>query len=85
MELIVYSSHWCRDCHEAKRWLARHNIPYREINIDEVPGAAEEVLQHTGKRAIPQFVLNGKWIQPYTPGKGFNYEEMAGLFGVNGR
>jgi mycoredoxin len=82
MELIVYSSPWCRDCHEAKRWLSRHNISYREINIDEVPGAAEEVLQRTGKRAIPQFVLDGKWIQPYTPGKGFKYEEMAGVFGV---
>ena len=37
---------------------------------------------HTGKRAIPQFVIDGKWVQPYTPGFGFKYEEMAQLFGV---
>ena len=82
MELTVYSAPWCHDCREAKRWLAKHNIPYTDLNIEEVPGAAEEVVRQTGKRAIPQFVVGGKWIQPYRPGEGFLYEEMAELFGV---
>jgi mycoredoxin len=82
MELTVYSAPWCQDCREAKRWLAKHNIPYTDINIEAVPGAAEEVIRQTGKRAIPQFVIAGKWIQPYRPGEGFLYEEMAELFGV---
>ncbi|HEY6414572.1 MAG TPA: glutaredoxin family protein, partial [Edaphobacter sp.] len=37
---------------------------------------------NVGKRAIPQFVLDGKWIQPYRPGYGFLHDEMAELFGV---
>ena len=82
MELIVYCAPWCGDCREAKRFLAAHNIPFREINIEEVPGAAEEVIRHTGKRAIPQFVVDGRWIQPYRPGEGFLYEEMKKLFGI---
>jgi mycoredoxin len=82
MELIVYTSPWCGECREAKRWLARHNIPYREINIDDSDDAAQEVVKNTGKRAIPQFVVNGQWVQPYTPGEGFKYQEMAELFGV---
>jgi mycoredoxin len=82
MELIVYSAPWCGDCREAKRWLAKHNIQYKDINIEVVPGAAQEVIRRTGKRAIPQFVVDGRWIQPYTPGQGFHYEEMAELFGV---
>ena len=85
MELIVYSAPWCGDCREAKRWLSRHNIQYKEVNIEKVPGAAEEVIRKTGKRAIPQFVLNGEWVQPYTPGLGFKYDEMAELFGLNGK
>jgi len=80
--LTVYSAPWCGDCREAKRWLARHNIAFTEINIEETPGAVDEVVRRTGKRAIPQFVVDGQWIQPYTPGLGFHYEEMAALFGV---
>jgi mycoredoxin len=83
MELTVYSASWCRDCREAKRFLAKHNIPFTEVDIEETPGAADKVLENVGKRAIPQFVLDGKWIQPYRPGRGFLHDEMAALFGVS--
>jgi mycoredoxin len=82
MDLTVYTAPWCGDCRVAKAWLNKHNIPYKEINIEEVPGAADEVIRQTGKRAIPQFVIDGKWIQPYVPRQGFKYQEMAELFGV---
>ncbi|MGH9523140.1 MAG: glutaredoxin family protein [Terriglobales bacterium] len=82
MDLIIYCSNWCPDCREAKRFLARHNIPFREIDIEKTPGAAEEIIQRTGKRAIPQFVINGVWVQPYRPGEGFLYDEMSRLLGV---
>lgn len=82
MELLVYSSPWCPDCREAKRFLDKHNIPYREINVATTPGAADEVVQHTGKRAVPQFVIDGEWVQPYRPGHGFLYEAMAKRLGI---
>ena len=82
MDLTLYSAAWCRDCREAKRFLAQHNIPFKEIDIENTPGAADEVLRHVGKRAIPQFVIDGKWVQPYKPGRGFLHEEMSALLGV---
>jgi glutaredoxin len=82
MTVIVYSASWCADCREAKRFLQRYNIPHTEIDIETTPGAAQEVIAQTGKRAIPQFVIDGKWVQPYQPGEGFLYEEMAILLGV---
>ncbi|RXH56374.1 glutaredoxin family protein [Granulicella sibirica] len=82
MDLTLYSASWCRDCREAKKFLAKHSIPYTEIDIEATPGAADEVLAHVGKRAIPQFVVDGKWIQPYKPGRGFMHAEMSELFGV---
>ena len=82
MDLTVYCSDWCHDCREAKRFLAKHNIPYTEVDIERTPGAADEVIRRTGKRAIPQFVIDGKWVQPYRPGEGFLYEEMSKLLGV---
>lgn len=82
MQLTVYSAFWCPDCRTAKRFLEKHNIPYNEIDIERTPGAAEEVIRNTGKRAIPQFVINGQWVQPYRPGEGFLYDEMAELLGL---
>lgn len=82
MQVIVYSAFWCRDCREAKRFLEEHQIAYTEIDIEQVPGAADEVLRNVGKRAIPQFVIDGTWVQPYRPGRGFLYQEMSALFGV---
>ena len=82
MELLLYSASWCRDCREAKRFLTQHAIPFKEVDIEQTPGAAEELIANVGKRAIPQFVLNGKWIQPYKPGRGFLHTEMSALFGV---
>ena len=73
MQVLLYSAVWCRDCREAKRFLE---------DIERVPGAADEVMRHVGKRAIPQFVVNGKWVQPYRPGFGFLYQEMSELLGV---
>ena len=82
MPLTIYSTAFCPDCREAKRFLDKHNIPYTDIDITTTPGAADEVVKHTGKRAVPQFVLDGKWIQPYRPGKGFLYKEMSKLLGI---
>jgi len=82
VQVLLYSASWCRDCREAKRFLDTHHIPYTEIDIEETPGAAAEVFAHVGKHAIPQFVIDGEWVQPYLPGRGFLYAEMAKRFGL---
>ena len=83
MELIVYSAEWCPDCREAKRFLDKHNLAYKEVNVETTPGAVEEVVKRTGKRAIPQFVIDGEWVQPYRPGHGFLYAEMTVRLGLS--
>jgi glutaredoxin len=82
MKVTVYTSFWCPECREAKRFLQQHSIAFQEIDIESTPGAAEEVVKQTGKRAIPQFVIDGEWVQPYRPGEGFLYDEMAERLGV---
>ena len=82
MDLTLYSASWCRDCREAKRFLTTHNIPFKEIDIETNPGAADLVIASTGKRAIPQFVIDGEWVQPYRPGEGFLYEAMSKRLGI---
>ena len=85
MEITVYSAPWCRDCREAKRFLETHGLSYTEVDIESTPGATAELLRHVGKRAIPQFVIDGEWVQPYRPGRGFLYEEMAERLGLVNR
>jgi mycoredoxin len=82
MTLVLYSASWCRDCREAKRFLEKHGISYTEVDIEETPDAAEEVLRRVGKCAIPQFVIDGEWVQPYRPGRGFLYDEMSARLGL---
>lgn len=83
MEVILYSAFWCADCRLAKRFLREHNVAFKEIDIETTPGAAEEVVRQTGKRAIPQLVINGEWFQPYRLGEGLLYEEMAERLGID--
>ncbi len=83
MQILLYSASWCRDCRAAKRYLAERTIAYTEIDIESTPGAAEEVIRHVGKRAIPQLVIDGEWFQPYRPGEGLLYDELDRRFGVN--
>jgi len=82
MEITLYSAFWCPDCRETKRFLTRHGIRYREVDIESTPGAADEVIRQTGKRAIPQLVIDGEWFQPYRPGKGLLYDEMSERLGI---
>jgi mycoredoxin len=82
MDLTVYTAFWCRDCREAKNFLTKHNIPFNEVDIENTPGAVDELMKNVGKRAIPQFVIDGKWVQPYRPGRGFLYKERSDLLGI---
>ena len=82
MEVTLYSAFWCPDCRLAKRFLREHNIPFKEIDIETTAGAAEEVVRRTGKRAIPQLVIDGEWFQPYRVGEGLLYKELAERLGI---
>ena len=82
MKVQVYSTNWCRDCRAAKEFLDSHGIEYTEINVDKDPAASAELVRRVGKRAVPQFVIDGEWFQPDKPGKGLLYEELYERFGL---
>ncbi len=56
-DCIVYCRSWCGDCRRAKAWLADNGIVYTEIDIEEVPEAAETVRQLAGKIVTPTFEI----------------------------
>ena len=82
MQVRLYSTNWCRDCRAAKKFMESHGVAFTEVNIDADPAASAEVLQHVGKRAIPQLVIDGEWFQPYRPGRGLLYDELFQRLGI---
>jgi len=68
MAIKMYTTQWCGDCRNAKRFLGEHNIAYEEINIEEQEGAAEYVMKlNGGKRKVPTFEVDGRAfnLSPY--------------------
>jgi glutaredoxin len=82
MTVQLYATSWCRDCRAAKQFLNAHGIPYTEVDVDANPAASAEVIEHVGKRAVPQLVIDGEWFQPYRPGRGLLVEELERRLGI---
>jgi mycoredoxin len=53
-ELTMYGAEWCGDCRRSKRLLNELGVEYTYINIEEVPGAADKVVEiNGGMQSIP--------------------------------
>jgi mycoredoxin len=68
----------------ARRFLDEHGIAYTVIDVDANPEAAQQVIRHVGKRAVPQLVIDGVWFQPYKPGQGLLLDELNQRLGIKG-
>jgi glutaredoxin len=53
--VTVYGADWCGDCRRAKRFLDATSTPYRYIDL-ELDGAAQQLVDDAGYRAIPIIV-----------------------------
>ena len=46
--LRLFSAQWCGYCRQAQAWLAQHQVPYQNLDIDTPEGKAE--FARTGKK-----------------------------------
>ena len=61
MTIRIYTTCWCPDCRQAKRFLEACQLPYEEIDIDEDLGGAKFVKRaNDGKRKVPTFDVDGR-------------------------
>lgn len=63
--VVIYTSDLCSWCTSAKDILNEHKIPYREINVRGNKKLIDEMEAKTGKRTVPQIVINGEHIGSY--------------------
>jgi mycoredoxin len=53
-EITMYGAEWCGDCRRSQRLLNELGIDYSYINIEEVAGAADKVVEiNGGAQSIP--------------------------------
>lgn len=58
MKIKFYGATWCPDCRRSKAFLDDQKVEYEYINIEEVPGAAEEVEKiNNGYQSIPTIIF----------------------------
>jgi glutaredoxin len=58
--IVMYCTKWCSDCKKARVWLAKHNLEYTEVDVNGVPGAANQLREWAhGKLVTPTFDIDG--------------------------
>jgi len=68
--IVMYCNNWCPTCKKARAWLEARNLPYREVNIPNTPGAADQVrLWANGNVVSPTFDIDGTIVVDFNEQK----------------
>ena len=60
--VTVYTTSWCGPCRRAKDLLRRKGVAFREIDVEEVPGAREEMERRSGRQTVPQVFVGDRHL-----------------------
>jgi mycoredoxin len=61
-EIVLYTTPWCPSSRQTKAFLRRYGLPFREVNLEVDPEAAQLVEQvNDGSRLTPTVLIDGKY------------------------
>jgi len=69
-KVTVYSTSWCPWCDRVKSFLKEKKIPFKDINVENNPEAAQEMANKSGQMGVPVIDIDGTIIV------GFNEPEI---------
>jgi len=76
-DVIMYCTSWCKDCKNAKIWLAEHQIEFVEVDVNDFPEAGKLVRSWAnGNLVTPTFNIHGNIVVD------FNVEKLKTIFSV---
>lgn len=61
----MYVTGWCPYCMRARRLLGTRGTAFREIDVDAVPGARQEMHARSGRTSVPQIFIGERHIGGY--------------------
>jgi glutaredoxin len=68
--IVMYCTRWCPACRRARAWFETRGLEFKEVDIDTVPGAADQVREWAnGTRTTPAFDIDGTIIVKFEPSK----------------
>ena len=79
--ITMYGADWCGDCIRAKAYFADHEVDYTYVNLEEVPEAADIVLErNNGLKRIPVIVFpdDSHLTEPSNEALAAKLAELAG-------
>lgn len=76
--VTVYTTPTCTWCNALKAHLRKHGIRFTEVDVASNPTAAEEMVNKSGQRGVPQADIDGEIIV------GFDKVRINKLLGING-
>jgi glutaredoxin len=75
--IVMYCTSWCPDCKLARTWLTERGLKFTEVDINKLPGAAEQLERWTnGSRTTPTFDIDGEIVVD------FDLEKLRQILGV---
>jgi glutaredoxin-like YruB-family protein len=72
----VYSTNACPYCHIAKAFLKEHNVEFEEVNVQEDPAQAEEMVKKSGQYGVPVIEVGDQVVV------GFDKQKLKALLGI---
>lgn len=61
-KVTVYTTTTCPYCDMAKRYLKENKIEFKEVNVQNDPKAATEMVEKSGQMGVPVLDINGQII-----------------------
>jgi glutaredoxin 3 len=61
-KITIYTTASCPYCHRAKQLLAKKNLEFTEIAVDNDPAARRTMIERAGRTSVPQIFFDDKHI-----------------------
>lgn len=75
-EVVMYATGWCPYCMRARQLLGSKGVAFREIDVDAVPGAREEMRARAKRTSVPQIFVGERHIG--------GFDDLKALDGAGG-
>lgn len=60
--ITIYTTSTCPWCHKAMEFFKENNAEFTEVNVQENPERAEEVIEKSGQMGVPVIEIDGQII-----------------------